>query len=65
MFFIGVVMFVVLKVKLFNIVKENIGRDVVVEDIVINFFLLKIEVINFVIYLNIYFLNESEDNVVI
>ena len=62
---IGVVTPAVLKAKLPNIVKENIGRDAAVEDIAINPFLLKIEVTNFVIYPNIHSSNESEDNVVI
>ena len=62
---IGVVTPAVLKAKLPNIVKENIGRDAAVEDIAINPFLLKIEVTNFVIYPNIHSSNESEDNAVI
>ena len=62
---IGVVTPAVLKAKLPNIVKENIGRDAAVEDIAINPFLLKIEVTNFVIYPNIHSSSESEDNVVI
>ncbi|MFD3322671.1 DUF748 domain-containing protein [Alteromonas macleodii] len=62
---IGVVTPAVLKAKLPNIVKENIGRDAAVEDIAINPFLLKIEVTNVVIYPNIHSSNESEDNVVI
>ena len=62
---IGVVTPAVLKAKLPNIVKENIGRDAAVEDIAVNPFLLKIEVTNFVIYPNIHSSNESEDNVVI
>ena len=61
---IGVVTPAVLKAKLPNIVKENIGRDAAVEDIAINPFLLKIEVTNFVIYPNIHSSNESEDNAV-
>ena len=62
---IGIVTPAVLKAKLPNIVKENIGRDAAVEDIAINPFLLKIEVTNFVIYPNIHSSNESEDNAVI
>lgn len=62
---IGVVTPAVLKAKLPNIVKENIGRDAAVEDIAINPFLLKLEVTNFVIYPNIHTSNESEDNAVI
>ena len=62
---IGVVTPAVLKAKLPNIVKENIGRDAAVEDIAINPFLLKLEVTNFVIYPNIHSSNESEDNAVI
>ncbi len=62
---IGVVTPAVLKAKLPNIVKENIGRDAAVEDIAINPFLLKIEVTNLVIYPNIHSSNESEDNAVI
>ncbi|MEC8965154.1 MAG: DUF748 domain-containing protein [Pseudomonadota bacterium] len=62
---IGVVTPAVLKAKLPNIVKENIGRDAAVEDIAINPFLLKIEVTNFVIYPNKHSSNESEDNAVI
>ena len=47
---IGIVTPAVLKAKLPNLVKENIGRNATVEEITINPFLLKIDISHFVIY---------------
>ncbi|WP_240692208.1 DUF748 domain-containing protein [Alteromonas portus] len=59
---IGVVTPAVLKAKLPDAVKENIGRETAIEDIAINPFLLKVDVTNFVIYSNTHSTNESEGN---
>nr|WP_324611851.1 DUF748 domain-containing protein [Alteromonas abrolhosensis] len=57
---IGIVTPAVLKAKLPNLVKENIGRNATVEEITINPFLLKIDISHFVIYSAPNFSNNGE-----
>ena len=57
---IGIVTPAVLKAKLPNLVKENIGRNATVEEITINPFLLKIDISHFVIYSDPNFSNSGE-----
>ena len=57
---IGIVTPAVLKAKLPNLVKENIGRNATVEEITINPFLLKIDISHFVIYSDPNFSNNGE-----
>lgn len=57
---IGIVTPAVLKAKLPNLVKENIGRNATVEEITINPFLLKIDISHFVIYSDPKFSNNGE-----
>ena len=57
---IGIVTPAVLKAKLPNLVKENIGRNATVEEITINPFLLKIDISHFAIYSAPNFSNNGE-----
>lgn len=57
---IGIVTPAVLKAKLPNLVKENIGRNATVEEITINPFLLKIDISHLVIYSDPNFSNNGE-----